>query len=388
MANSRSGFLAIGLILQFVVFLVLVTGQEEDGNGGGICSLDLNSFLPPPYGNLSQMNCKPIWNTFVLRYSQSKDNVVTFVLSALYTTGWVGIGFSKNGKMTGASAMVGWISRTGHARIKQYHAKGYTSAEVKPGSGELNFTSIPPVVVLDGANIYLAFQLKFLAPLERQPTLLAFSSRYPSVNTHELPQHDDKTSILINYSPGIIAPTESNNYDKMKRSHGVLGVIGWGLILPVGAMVARFLRHREPLWYYLHTLIQFSGFLIVIAGVVVGQALYNNIHADVAAHRGIGYFALTLSILQVLAFFIRPSQDSKIRGLWNMYHKFFGVIALFFGALNIVLGIQVGGAGSQWKIGYGFLLGIVLVTALVLQVLSMLRSGSDKTAQPPAYQMN
>lgn len=84
----------------------------------------------------------------------------------------------------------------------------------------------------------------------------------------------------------------------MKRSHGILGMLGWGLFLPCGAMVARFLKQKEPLWFYLHTFIQFVGFLIALAGVVIGQALYNKIHADVTAHRGIGYFALTLSILQ------------------------------------------------------------------------------------------
>lgn len=217
------------------------------------------------------------------------------------------------------------------------------------------------------------------------------------------------------------AASETTSFEKMKRSHGILGIIGWGLILPCGAMIAKFLKHKEPLWYYLHTVIQLVGFLIILAGVIVGQALYNRIHPDIAAHRGIGYFALSLSITQVrkkgsilhlygfslknrkkklgflssnndfnsqvLAFFIRPDKESKIRRLWAAYHRWFGVITLFFGALNIVLGIQVGGAGSAWKIGYGFLLGTILVTAIVLQVLSMLRS-SDKPTPPSTYQMS
>uniref|UniRef100_A0A7C9DYI4 DOMON domain-containing protein n=1 Tax=Opuntia streptacantha TaxID=393608 RepID=A0A7C9DYI4_OPUST len=102
--------------------------------------------------------------------------------------------------MVGSSAMVGWISRTSHAHIKQYYLKGRTSSEVEPGKGDLNLTAIPPVVVLDGANIYLAFQLQFNATLEQQPILLAFGSRYP-VN-HKLAMHDDKTTIRIDYSAG------------------------------------------------------------------------------------------------------------------------------------------------------------------------------------------
>lgn len=33
------------------------------------CSIDLASFLPPPYGNLSYKSCHPVWETFVLRVS-------------------------------------------------------------------------------------------------------------------------------------------------------------------------------------------------------------------------------------------------------------------------------------------------------------------------------
>lgn len=90
---------------------------------------------------------------------------------------------------------------------------------------------------------------------------------------------------------------------------------------------------------------------------------------------------------QVMAFFVRPGKESKIRRLWAAYHRWFGVITLFFGALNIMLGMQVGGVDSSWKIGYGFILGSVIVTTVILQVLSMLRS-SEKPTQPSTYQMS
>ncbi|XP_010667098.2 cytochrome b561 and DOMON domain-containing protein At3g61750 isoform X2 [Beta vulgaris subsp. vulgaris] len=383
--------LVVITLVQQSVVIVYAAADVSEANVGvqdgrsQFCSIDLASFLPPPYGNLSYSSCHPVWETFVLRYYQSNDNKVTIVLSALYTAGWVGIGFSKDGLMVGGSAMVGWISKSGHAKIKQYYLKGRKSYEVLPGQGDLNMTDIPPVVVLNGANLYLGFQLQFNAPVVQQPTLLAYGSRLPL--NHKLTVHDDKTTVYIDYSTGPAAASDGGGLDKMKRSHGLLGMLGWGLFLPCGAIVARFLKHKEPLWYYLHTVIQFIGFLIIVAGVMVGQTLYDRIHPDIAAHRGIGYFALTLSIMQVLAFFIRPGKESKMRRLWAAYHRWFGVITLFFGALNIVLGIQVGGAGSDWKIGYGFLLGFIIVTVIVLQALSMLRR-SEKPPQPPAYQMS
>ncbi|KAL2893233.1 hypothetical protein RDABS01_009142 [Bienertia sinuspersici] len=319
---------------------------------------------------ITVLHCHPVWETFVLRYYQNKDHTVTIVLSALYTTGWVGIGFSKDGLMVGGSAMVGWITKSGHAKIKQYYLKGRKSHEVIPGKGDLNLTDIPPAVALDGANLYMGFQLQYNATLQQQPTLLAYGSKIPS--NHKLTEHDDKTTIHIDYSTGpaaaaAAAASETGGFDKMKRSHGILAQ-----------------RTSVVLSAHNHSACRF---LIILAGVVVGQALYDRIHAGVAAHRGIGYFALTLSIVQVLAFFIRPDKESKIRRLWAAYHRWFGVITLFFGALNIVVGIQVGGASSAWKIGYGFLLGTTIVTAIVLQVLSMLRN-SEKPTLPSTYPMS
>lgn len=57
-----------------------ISPQSKDdyigGNGGNngievsqLCNTDLQTFLPPPYGNISRMVCKPIWNTFILRVS-------------------------------------------------------------------------------------------------------------------------------------------------------------------------------------------------------------------------------------------------------------------------------------------------------------------------------
>ncbi|KAK9279337.1 hypothetical protein L1049_013016 [Liquidambar formosana] len=393
MADSRS-WVSISRCFFFVFFVwVLVSrpknfamADDDDPAAEGLvhCNADLSSFLPPPYNNLSKVVCKPVWNTYVLRYSMSEDHVVTIILSAVYTTGWVGIGFSKDGMMVGSSAMVGWISKLGHARIKQYYLQGTKPSEVIADKGELQLTNMPPVVVLHGATIYLAFQIKFTSGLTRQEILLAFSTSYP-LHTR-LKEHDDKTNIVFDFSAGSVS-VGSQNVRQMKMNHGILGIIGWGLILPLGAIVARYFKHKDPLWYYLHTVIQFVGFIIVLANVVLGRELYERIHANKRAHRGIGIFALVLGILQILAFFLRPNKDAKMRKFWNWYHHWFGRLALFFGALNIVLGIQIGGAGNDWKIGYGFLLGTILVAVIVLEALAYIKR-SEKSSPPPAFPLN
>lgn len=127
---------------------------------------------------------------------------MTFILSAVYTTGWVGMGFSKDGMMTGSSAMVGWFNKEGHARIKEYYLQGSRPSQVIVDAGELDLTKVPPAVVLYGPMIYLAFQAKFEKPLTRQPIILAFGTKYP--RHHHLSIHDDKTTVLFDFSAGLL----------------------------------------------------------------------------------------------------------------------------------------------------------------------------------------
>ncbi|CAN4108419.1 unnamed protein product [Withania somnifera] len=273
------------LLVLSMFFVVLCGFQREknmvvmaiDEDTKALCSVNLAEFLPPPYGGLENMVCQPVWNSFLLRYSQSKDHVITIVLSTIYTSGWIGMGFSPDGMMINSSCMAGWVTPAGHGKIKQYYVEGFTPSKIIPDKGELPLTSVPPLIYLQGATVYLAFQLKYPTPLKTQAVLLAFSSKYP--HQHHLTAHEDKTTIKFDSS---------------------------------------------------------SGFILGLAGVVVGIQL-NKLQPNIPGHQGIGILILVLSILQVLAFFVRPDKDSKYRKYWSLYHSWVGRTALFFGAVNDAL---------------------------------------------------
>ncbi|KAF3526273.1 hypothetical protein F2Q69_00049697 [Brassica cretica] len=191
-------------LLGFYILCLLLGQDLADDVTQNLCFTNrLSDFLPPPYSNISDsMPCTPLWNTFVLRYSENRENVMTIILSALYTTGWVGVGFSRDGRMVGSSAMVGWITKKGHAKIKQYYLQGTERDQVVPDQGELQLQKVPPVVALHGAMIYLAFQVKFTVKVPRRAVILAFSSAYPS-KLGRLSKHDDKTTVIVDLSKGI-----------------------------------------------------------------------------------------------------------------------------------------------------------------------------------------
>ncbi|CDY25073.1 hypothetical protein HID58_071658 [Brassica napus] len=379
-------------LLGFYILCLLLGQDLADDVTQNLCFANrLSDFLPPPYSNISNsMPCTPLWNTFVLRHSENRENVMTIILSALYTTGWVGVGFSRDGRMVGSSAMVGWISKKGHAKIKQYYLQGTERDQVAPDQGELQLQKVPPVVALHGAMIYLAFQVKFTVKVPRRAVILAFSSAYPS-KLGRLSKHDDKTTVIVDLSKanGVTASIQTTASSEKTR-HGVIAILGWGFLLPLGAILARYLRHRDPLWYYLHIGIQFTGFIFGLAAVILGIQLYNSIQPDIPAHRGIGIFLLILSILQVLAFFARPHRETKMRRYWNWYHHWIGRISLFFGAVNIVLGIRMANSEEDgWRIGYGFVLSVTLLAFLVLEIFRILGSssiGSPSSHTPPSFE--
>ncbi|XP_074585895.1 cytochrome b561 and DOMON domain-containing protein At3g61750-like [Curcuma longa] len=369
---------AASMGLHSVVFIVpIILAAITAGAQSDSCELE----LPAALSNYSGLSCRPIWNNFVLRYSQNEENVLSIVLSTIYTVGWVGMGFSTDGRMVGSSAMVGWMGKTGIPHIREFYLRGKSASEIVADQGQLLSTAVAPKVLVHHAKIYLAFQLKFQAPLAQQHLLFAIGTSTP-VHKH-LKKHSDKISLLFDFSTGSSSTSTSHLY-KLKRSHGVLAIFGWGVLLPIGAIIARYCKQWDPLWYYLHTIIQLMGFMIGLAAVVTGKLLFDELHATVYSHRGIGIFVLVLGILQVMAFFVKPDQDSKIRRYWNWYHHWGGRLALFFAAVNIVVGIQVGGGGSSWKVGYGFDLAILFIICIILEVLLWTR-WSKKNIPSPAF---
>ncbi|KAF3320109.1 Cytochrome b561 and DOMON domain-containing protein [Carex littledalei] len=324
--------------LLFVLASITAVHSQMDS-----CDADLSSFLPAPF-NTSGLVCKPVWKTFILRYYQSEHNTISIVLSSIYTSGWIAMGFSPDGMMVGSNAMVGWIDTTGRAFIKQYDLRGMSSSDVVVNDGKLRLTSVSPKVVLYGVNIYLMFQVRFSKLVESQEILFAYANEAP--NHFLLMKHDDKISISIEFSSGASTASSSPSSDlyQLKQKHGVLAIFSWGFLLPLGAIIARYFRHKDPLWYYLHAVIQLLGYLVGLAAVLAGISLYNKLHSNFRSHKGLGISVLVLGSLQVIAFFIRPDKESKLRKYWNWYHHWLGRLALFLAAINIALGLQIGGA--------------------------------------------
>lgn len=99
----------------------------------------------------------------------------------------------------------------------------------------------------------------------------------------------------------IIGQSESGGtpYSRLRKSHGLLNMVSWGILVIVGAMVARYFRDMDPLWFYAHAAIQSAAYVIGLIGIITGLILEDRISAHVSTHKGLGIFIFVLGCLQV-----------------------------------------------------------------------------------------
>lgn len=93
--------------------------------------------------------------------------------------------------------------------------------------------------------------------------------------------------------------------------HGVLNVVSWGILMPIGVMIARYLKvfeSADPAWLYLHASCQTTAYVIGVPGVATGIKLGNNYAGvEYTKHRIIGVLLFILATLQVYE--ILPTQS-------------------------------------------------------------------------------
>jgi len=107
---------------------------------------------------------------------------------------------------------------------------------------------------------------------------------------------------MILFETGSSATT-GNSYTILKRSHGILNIFGWGILIIMGAIVARYFKEWDPFWFYFHASVQSLGFVLGVTGVISGFVLNNQLHTDVSLHKVLGIIIFVLACLQVFIYF-------------------------------------------------------------------------------------
>lgn len=190
----------------------------------------------------------------------------------------------------------------------------------------------------------------------------------------------------------VSADTEdSSSHATREYRHGVINVVGWGILMPVGAMIARYLRMFEsanPAWFYMHVFCQSSGYILGVSGWATGlKLLKHSRHIVRKLHGRIGIAMFCLATLQVAGLVLRPKKEHKFQKYWEVYHRSIGYSVIILSVVNIFEGLYLLQPGDKWKYAYigvlASLCGIAVVLEVVTWIISIQRKRNSKT--PPSY---
>lgn len=83
--------------------------------------------------------------------------------------------------------------------------------------------------------------------------------------------------------------------------HGVLNAVSWGTLMPMGVIIARYLKvfkGADPAWFYLHVTCQTSAYVVGVAGWATGLKLGDS-GGETGYHGAVGAVLFIGGTLQV-----------------------------------------------------------------------------------------
>ncbi len=186
-------------------------------------------------------------------------------------------------------------------------------------------------------------------------------------------------------------PARPHVVDASVAWHGRLMVLAWGILIPLGILVARYFKvtpgqdwPREldnALWWRGHLTCQYGGGLAMAAGILM--IWFSGAGTGMAwSHRMLGYSVLGFGALQFVAGWLRGSKggptDRELRGdhydmtrrriLFEHVHRTVGYLAIVMGALTIMTGLWAANAPRWMPLSLGLWWGLLIAAAIRLEL--------------------
>ncbi|KAK4372941.1 hypothetical protein RND71_008325 [Anisodus tanguticus] len=162
----------------------------------------------------------------------------------------------------------------------------------------------------------------------------------------------------------------ASSRQRRRNVHGVLNAISWGVMMPMGAIFARYLKtfkSANPAWFYLHAACQTAAYAVGVAGWGTGLKLgSDSAGITYTTHRNIGITLFCLGTLQVFALLLRPKPDHKYRLYWNIYHHVTGYTVIILSIINVFEGFDALNGQKNWKRAY---IGVIICLGAIAVLL-------------------
>lgn len=202
---------------------------------------------------------------------------------------------------------------------------------------------------------------------------LSATTNTPGVHAFSGPNVQSMGTLDLLSGRSATAPV-GNSRTRNRNIHGVLNAVSWGILMPIGAIIARYMRvfkSADPAWFYLHVTCQSSAYIIGVAGWATGIKLGSESSGvQYTAHRAIGIVLFCLGTLQVFALLLRPKKDHKYRFYWDIYHHSVGYTVIILSIINIYKGFDILDPEKKWKSAYTGILVALALSAVFLEAFT------------------
>ncbi|KAI4371640.1 hypothetical protein MLD38_009967 [Melastoma candidum] len=194
----------------------------------------------------------------------------------------------------------------------------------------------------------------------------------------------------LNLASGTVSGG-GNSKLRRRNIHGILNAVSWGILMPLGITIARYMRvfkSADPAWFYLHIGCQLSGYVVGVAGWGTGLKLGSeSAGITYSAHRSIGITLFCLATLQVFALLLRPKKDHKYRFYWNVYHHSVGYAVIVLAIINVFKGFNILNPEKKWKHAYVGAIIVLACNAIVWEIYTwyivLKRKKAERTEKMP-----
>ncbi|GKE04120.1 cytochrome b561 and DOMON domain-containing protein-like protein [Tanacetum coccineum] len=233
---------------------------------------------------------------------------IAFIAPPATPDGWVSWAINPTGDgMEGAQSLIGYKASNGSIVVKTYNISSYDSIV----DGKLDFD------VTDMSGEYANGVMRIFATvglLEKGQTTVnqvwqvgAGVSQSGFPERHEFKEGNLDSKGRLDLLSGEISGGGNGNSKTRKRNlHGILNAVSWGILFPVGILIARYLRtwtSADPAWFYLHGFLQVSAYAVGVAGWATGLKLGSESKGVMyTGHRNIGITLFCLATLQICSF--------------------------------------------------------------------------------------
>ncbi|GJP29528.1 hypothetical protein CLOM_g17047 [Closterium sp. NIES-68] len=324
-------------------------------------------------------------NAYVLHWAVNRDNTVSMA-AQVATSGYIGVGFSKDGKMSNSDAAIGNLppgTLANGAAVGPYYMGGHDLESVQPTA--LWSVSNTSVTTADGYTI-----MRFTRSMGMgQVPINAFGPNTiiwaysPDGSTALADHRSNYGTATIDFVKGTVSAGHGSS-TAAYIAHGVLLALAFALLMPLAILLARLLladrphgallnpnstayiptdanaytngngngnaspaqqqqqpaKNLRPLGFQLHRGIQLLALVVAVVGMIV---IFVQVGSKGLSwkHGQVGLAAVILALLQGVVGFIRPDKSAPSRFKWLVAHCVIGATTIALAWAAIFLGIDL-----------------------------------------------